>query len=39
METINHLNLGALYVIGVAFAAVCFAIGAGVGWLLNRGRR
>lgn len=39
MDTINHLNLGALYVIGVAFAAVCFGIGAGIGWLLNRRRR
>lgn len=39
MDAINHLNLGALWLIGVAFAAVCFGIGAGIGWLLNRRRR
>ena len=35
----DALNLGALYVIGVAFAAVCFGIGAGIGRLLTWRRR
>lgn len=39
MDRLNHLNLGLLYVIGVAFAAACFAIGAAIGALLTRRQR
>lgn len=36
MDRLNDVNLGALWLIGAAFAAICFGIGAGIGWLLNR---
>lgn len=39
MDALNHINLGALYAIGVTFGAVCFGLGAGIGALLNRRRR
>jgi hypothetical protein len=39
MDRLNHLNLGLLWITGIAFAAICFGIGAGIGALLNRGRR
>lgn len=39
LDRLNDLNLGALYLLAIAFAAVCFAIGAGLGWLANRRRQ
>lgn len=41
MDHFNHLNLWWLYLVGVTFAAVCFAAGAGIGRLINwaHGRR
>lgn len=39
MDRLNHINLGGLYAIGVAFGAICFGIGALVGRLLTRRRR
>ena len=39
MDALNHVNLGGLYAIGVAFAAVCFGIGALIGRLLTWRRR
>lgn len=39
MDRLNHLNLAWLYVAGIAFGALCFGLGAGIGALLNRGRR
>jgi hypothetical protein len=39
LDRLNDLNLGALYVIGVVFAAICFGIGAAIGRLLTWRRR
>jgi hypothetical protein len=39
IDRLNHLNLGLLWIVGIVFAAICFGIGAGIGVLLNRGRR
>lgn len=39
MDRLNDLNLGALYLLAITFAAVCFAIGAGLAWLINRRQR
>lgn len=35
MDRLNHLNLGLVWIL----LAAAFAIGAGIGALLNRGRR
>jgi len=38
MDGLNHLSLWQLFTVGTACFAACFAIGAGLGWLLNRRR-
>ena len=39
MDRLNGLNLGLLYLFAVIAGGACFAVGALVGTLLNRGRR
>jgi len=34
MDALNHVNLGLAYIL----VAACGAVGAGIGWLLNRRR-